>query len=183
VVLAKAVEPYRPFFIEDLFAPEDSEWYKVVRAQSAIGIAMGELFVNQNEWLSLVSGRLIDFMRMHISAVGGLSVARRVAHCCEFFGVQTAWHGPRNVSPVGHAVNLHVDLSIQNFGICEGRPFTQELIDMFPGAPEIRRGVRYGNGRPGLGVDLDEKVAAKFPPVAPGSNRSATDMEGAPKRP
>ena len=183
LVLAKAVEKYRPFFIEDLFAPEDSEWYKVVRQQSGIGIAMGELFVNQNEWLPLVSNRLIDFMRMHISAGGGLSLARKVAHCCEFFGVRTAWHGPTNVSPIGHTVNLHLDLSIFNFGICEGREFNAQYQELFPGCPEIRRGVRYANGQPGLGIDINEKVIAKYPPIGDGSNRGAKDSEGAPSRP
>ncbi len=183
LVLAKAVEPYRPFFIEDLFAPEDVDWYKIVRQQSGIGIAMGELFVNQNEWLPLVSGRLIDFMRMHISAAGGLSLARRVAHCCEFFGVRTAWHGPANVSPIGHVVNMHVDLSIQNFGICEGRDFSDQYKELFPGCPEIRKGVRYSNGQPGLGIDINENLIAKYPPLGDGSNRGGHDREGAPVRP
>lgn len=73
--------------------------------------------------VELVANRWIDFMRMHISAAGGLNLARKVAHCCDFFGVRTAWHGPANVSPVGHAVNLHLDLSLINFGIGEGRQF------------------------------------------------------------
>ena len=184
VMLAKAVEPYRPFFIEDLFAPEDVSWYKIVREQSSIGIAMGELFVNQNEWLPLVSNRYIDLIRMHISAAGGLNLARKVAYTCEFFGVQTAWHGPPNVSPVGHAVNLHLDLAIYNFGICEGRPFNEQLQELFPGCPEIRNGIRYSNDKPGLGIDIDEKVAAKYPPTGDfGSERGAHDPEGAPRRP
>ena len=184
VMLAKAVEPYRPFFIEDLFAPEDVSWYKIVREQSSVGIAMGELFVNQNEWLPLVSNRYIDLIRMHISAAGGLNLARKVAYTCEFFGVQTAWHGPANVSPVGHSVNLHLDLAINNFGICEGRAFNEQLQELFPGCPEIRNGIRYSNDKPGLGIDLDEKVAAKYPPTGDfGSERGAQDPEGAPRRP
>jgi mannonate dehydratase len=184
VMLAKAVEPYRPFFIEDLFAPEDVSWYKIVREQSSIGIAMGELFVNQNEWLPLVSNRYIDLIRMHISAAGGLNLARKVAYTCEFFGVQTAWHGPPNVSPVGHAVNMHLDLAIYNFGICEGRAFNEQLQELFPGCPEIRNGIRYSNDKPGLGIDIDEKVAAKYPPTSDfGSERGAHDPEGAPRRP
>jgi mannonate dehydratase len=184
IMLAKAVEQYRPFFMEDLFAPEDVDWYKTVRAQSSIGIAMGELFVNQNEWLPLVTGRYIDFMRMHISAAGGLNLARKVAHTCEFFGVQSAWHGPANVSPVGHAINMHLDLSIYNFGICEGRGFSDQLQELYPGCPEIRKGVRYSNDKPGLGIDLDEKVAAKYAPTGGfGSERGAQDPEGAPRRP
>jgi mannonate dehydratase len=184
LMLAKAVEQYRPFFIEDLFAPEDSQWYKIVREQSSIGIAMGELFVNQNEWLPLVSNRWIDLIRMHISAAGGLNLVRKVAYACEFFGVKSAWHGPANVSPVGHAVNMHLDLSIDNFGICEGRTFSEKLQELFPGCPEIRKGIRYSNDKPGLGIDIDEKVAAKYPPDGSfGSERGAQDREGAPRRP
>lgn len=184
LMLAKAVEPYRPFFIEDLFAPEDVSWYKIVREQSSIGIAMGELFVNPNEWVPLVTNRYIDLIRMHISAAGGLNLARKVAYTCEFFGVQTAWHGPTNVSPVGHAVNMHLDLAVYNFGICEGHAFSEHLQELFPGCPEIRKGIRYSNDKPGLGIDIDEKVAARYPPSGDfGSERGAHDPEGAPRRP
>jgi mannonate dehydratase len=183
LLLAKAVEQYRPFFMEDLFAPEDSGWYQRVREQSSTPIAMGELFVNQNEWLPLVANRWIDFMRMHISAAGGLNLARKVAHCCEFFGVRTAWHGPPNVSPIGHMVNLQLDLSAYNFGIGEGGDFSDQLKELFPGTPELRRGVRYASPKPGLGIDIDEKIAAKYVPTSPGSNRGARDSEGAPRRP
>ena len=184
LMLAKAVEPYRPFFMEDMFAPEDVGWYKVVREQTSIGIAMGELFVNPNDWVPLVSNRYIDFIRMHISAAGGLSLARKAAHMCEFFGVQSAWHGPTNVSPVGHAVNLNLDLSLYNFGICEGHDFSAQIQELFPGCPEIRNGVRYSNDKPGLGIDIDEKLAARYAPTGtPGSERGAHDPEGAPRRP
>ena len=132
---------------------------------------MGELFVNRHEWLPLVTNRWIDFIRLHISAVGGLSMARKVAACCEFFNVRTAWHGPGNVSPVGHAVNLHLDLASYNFGIQEQTLFSDTLRELFPGAPEIKEGYMYANDRPGLGIDVDEKVAAKHPYTSPGRNR------------
>ena len=144
---------------------------------------MGELFVNQNEWLPLVANRWIDFMRMHISAAGGLNLARKVAHCCEFFGVRTAWHAPPDVSPIGHMVNLQLDLSLYNFGIGEGGDFSDQLKELFPGTPELRNGVRYASAKPGLGIDIDEKIAAKYVPTSPGSNRGARDSEGAPRRP
>jgi mannonate dehydratase len=169
--LAKALEPYRLFYLEDLFAPEDVEWFKIVRQQTSTPLAMGELFVNRHEWLPLVANRLIDFIRIHISAVGGLNMARKVAACCEFFNVRTAWHGPGNVSPVGHAVNMHLDLACYNFGIQEENVFSKTTREVFPGAPEIRGGYMYANDKPGLGIDIDEKVAAKFPYKSPGGNR------------
>jgi mannonate dehydratase len=169
--LAKALEPYRLFFLEDPFAPEDVGWFQILRQQTTTPLAMGELFVNRQEWLPLVTNRWIDFIRIHISAVGGLSMARKIAACCEFFNVRTAWHGPANVSPVGHAVNLHLDLATYNFGIQEQTLFSEAERELFPGTPEIKGGYMYSNDRPGLGVDIDEKLAARFPFNTPGGSR------------
>ena len=171
LVLAKAVEPFRLFFLEDPTAPEDVAWFQWLRQQSSTPLAMGELFVNRNEWLPLVANRWIDFIRCHISAIGGLSQARKIAATCEMFGVRTAWHGPANVSPVGHAVNLHLDLSIPNFGIQEENKFTDVLREVFPGTPEISKGYLYANDRPGLGIDINEAAAAKYPYKGPGDSR------------
>ena len=163
IQLAKDLEPFRLFFLEDPFSPEDIGYFKHLRQQTSTPIAMGELFNNPHEWTGLVSDRLIDFIRVHISQVGGLSVARKMAAMCEFFGVRTAWHGPGDVSPVGHAANVHLDLTIPNFGVQEARAFTEEERDVFPGSPELRDGYYWVSDRPGFGVDLDEKLAAKFP--------------------
>jgi mannonate dehydratase len=161
--LAKDLEPYRLFFLEDPLSPEDVGYFAHMRAQTSTPIAMGELFNNPNEWLPLVSGRLIDFIRIHLSQVGGLTMARKVAAMCEFFAVRTAWHGPGDVSPVGHAANVHLDLACPNFGIQEARLFSQAEQDVFPGCPELKDGYYWANDKPGLGIDLDEKLAAKFP--------------------
>jgi mannonate dehydratase len=161
--LAKELEPYRLFFLEDPFAPEDVGYFKVLRQQCATPIAMGELFNNPNEWLDLVSERLIDFIRCHISQVGGISAARKIAALCDFFRVRTAWHGPGDTSPVGHAANMHLDLATWNFGVQEYSPFSDALREVFPGCPELRDGMMWCNEKPGLGIDLDEKLAAKYP--------------------
>jgi mannonate dehydratase len=161
--LARNLEPYRLFFLEDPLSPEDVGYFAQLRQQTSTPLAMGELFNNPNEWLPLVSGRLIDFIRIHLSQVGGLSMARKIAAVCEFFGVRTAWHGPGDVSPVGHAANVHLDLACTNFGIQEAREFTAAEQDAFPGCPELKDGYYHANDRPGLGIDIDEKVAARFP--------------------
>jgi mannonate dehydratase len=161
--LARDLEPFHPFFLEDPFSPEDVGYFKNLRALTSTPIAMGELFNNPNEWLDLISGRLIDFIRVHLSQIGGLTPARKLAALCEFFSVRSAWHGPGDVSPVGHAANVHLDLAIPNFGIQEGREFTQAEQDVFPGCPVLRNGYFYANDRPGLGIDIDEKAARKFP--------------------
>jgi mannonate dehydratase len=161
--LCKDVEPYRLFFLEDPFSPEDVGYFTHLRQQTATPIAMGELFNNPNEFVPLIAGRLIDFIRIHISQVGGLTMAKKIAALCEFFAVRTAWHGPGDVSPVGHAANVHLDLATPNFGVQEARAFNQAEQDVFPGCPELREGYYWSNDRPGLGIDLDEKLAAKFP--------------------
>jgi len=163
--LVKRVEPYRPFFIEDPFSPEDVAYFRQLRQQSAVPLAMGELFTNPREWMPLVRERLIDFMRVHLSMIGGLTPARKLAAVCEAFGIRTAWHGPGDLSPVGHAANVHLDLAVPNFGIQEARDFRQAERDVFPGAPELADGSYQPIERPGLGVDLDEELAARFPPT------------------
>ncbi len=163
IQLAKDLEQYRPFFLEDPFSPEDVGYFERLRGQTSTPIAMGELFNNPNEFVPLIAGRLIDFIRVHLSQIGGLSPARKLAAFCEFFAVRTAWHGPGDVSPVGHAANVHLDLAVPNFGIQEARQFTQAEQDVFPGCPELKDGYYWISERPGLGVDLDEKAAAKFP--------------------
>jgi mannonate dehydratase len=183
LVLAKALEPLRPFWLEEPFGIEDVGWYQTLRAQCSVPIAFGELITNQSEWLPLVANRWIDFMRMHISAAGGLNMARKVAHCCEFFGVRTAWHGPGNVSPVGQAVNMHIDFAVPNFGCGEGGPFSAQLQELFPGCPERKNGMTYSNDLPGLGIDIDEKVAAKYAPSTPGTDRGVRCFDGSPCRP
>jgi mannonate dehydratase len=163
IQLAKDLEPYRLFFLEDPFSPEDIGYFQHLRNQTSTPIAMGELFNSPHEWTGLVSSRLIDFIRVHISQIGGLSKARKMAAMCEFFGVRTAWHGPGDVSPVGHAANVHLDLATPNFGVQEARAFNQAERDVFPGCPELKEGYYWANDQPGLGIDLNESLAARFP--------------------
>ncbi len=163
VQFAKDVEPYKLFFLEDALAPEDIGWFRMIRGQCATPLAMGELFNNPHEWRQLISEHLIDFVRMHISQIGGLSPARNVAIFANTFGVRTAWHGPGDTSPVGHAANLHLDLWAPNFGIQEWYLPSELEYEMFPGLPQVHDGYLYPNDRPGLGIDIDEQLAEKYP--------------------
>ena len=160
--LIKQLEQFHPFFIEDPFAPEDNGYFKLLRQQTSVPIAMGELFNNPHEWTGLITERLIDFIRVHISQIGGLSVARKLAALCEWFNVRSAWHGPGDVSPVGHAANAHLDLAIHNFGIQEAVRFNDKTREVFSGCPTVKNGYMYVNEAPGFGVDIDEELAAKF---------------------
>ncbi len=163
VRLAKQLEPYRLFFLEDALAPEAIEWFANMRSQCATPLAMGELFNNPREWVPLIKDRLIDFIRVHISQIGGITPALKLAHLCEAFGVRTAWHGPGDVSPVGHAANVHLDYAIWNFGVQEWSGLDERSEEVFPGCPQLRRGYVYLNDKPGLGIDIDEATAAKYP--------------------
>lgn len=163
VQLSKDLEPFRLFFLEDALPPEEINHFRRLREASHTPIAMGELFTNVNEYLPLISERLIDFIRVHISDIGGFTMARKIAALSEFFGVRTAWHGPGDTSPIGHAANLALDLATPNFGIQEFSPFNQATQDVFPGCPELRDGMLWSNGKPGWGMDINEELAAKFP--------------------
>ncbi len=184
VGFAKAVEPVRLFFLEDALAPEDLEWFTHIRAQCTTPLAMGELFTNPLEWRSLVERRLIDFIRMHISAIGGLTPARNAAIFAQVYGIRTAWHGPQDVSPIGHAANLHLDVWAPNFGIQEWSRFPEVVYEMFPGCPVVRDGYMYPNDRPGLGIDVDETLAARFPCTDEVQQWTQTRLpDGSPARP
>lgn len=163
VQLSKDLEQFRLFFLEDALPPEEINHFRRLREASHTPIAMGELFTNVNEYLPLISDRLIDFIRVHISDIGGFTMARKIAALCEFFGVRTAWHGPGDTSPIGHAANLALDLATPNFGIQEFTPFNQATLDVFPGCPELRDGMLWSDGQPGWGMDIDEDLAANFP--------------------
>ncbi|MBH54875.1 MAG: starvation-sensing protein RspA [Opitutaceae bacterium] len=163
--LIKNLEEFDPFFIEDPFPPETPQHYfNMLREQTSAPIAMGELFNNPTEWITLISSMLIDFIRVHVSHVGGLSVARKIAVLGEMFNVRTAWHG-HGVSPVGHAANASLDLVVPNFGIQEVVVFNDATKEVFPGCPEIKDGYMFVNEAPGYGVDFDEELSKKFPIV------------------
>lgn len=184
VQFAKDVEQYRLFFLEDSLAPEDIEYFRMLRQQCATPIAMGELLNNPREWRLLIEERLIDFLRMHVSQIGGITPARSAALHAQVYGIRTAWHGPGDTSPIGHAANLHLDLWAPNFGVQEWARFDSLVYDMFPGLPEVRNGYMYPNDAAGLGIDFDEKLAAKYPCVDEVDFWTQTRLpDGGPTRP
>jgi mannonate dehydratase len=163
VQFAKDVEKFKLFFLEDPLSPEDLAYFRQIRSQCATPIAMGELFNSPHEWTPLISERLIDYIRVHVSQAGGLTPARKIAILGETFGVKTAWHGPGDVSPVGHMANVTLDLVSYNFGIQEYSPFNDHLQEVFHGCPVMKDGYLWANEAPGWGIEVDEKAAAKYP--------------------
>lgn len=161
--LCRDVEQYRPFFLEDPLSPEDLAWYRIIRQQCATPIAMGELFNSPHEWTPLITERLIDYVRVHVSQAGGLTPCRKIAILAELHGVRTAWHGPGDVSPVGHCANVTLSIAAHNFGIQEIPAFSEATREIFSGCPAVKDGYAYPNEAPGWGVEIDLAAAAKYP--------------------
>lgn len=180
--MIKQVEPYRPYFIEDPFSPENMEWFKQLRASTTVPIAMGELFNNINEFKMPMVNQWFDYIRVHVSQVGGITPAMKIARLGEWFNIKTAFHGPGDVSPVGHAAQAHIDLAIWNFGIQEAVQFSDKLKTIFTGCPIMNNGYMYVNESPGLGLDINEKEAAKYP-ISTKSNWQVRKRDGTIIRP
>ena len=163
VQFAKELEPIGLFYLEDLLSPEDIDYFRMIRQQCATSLAMGELFNSPHEWQPLITGRLIDYIRVHLSQAGGLTPSRKIAILAEQFGVKTAWHGPGDVSPVGHTAQLHLDLASTNFGIQEGGVISGLEAEIFTGCATYKDGYLWASDSPGWGIEVNEELAAKHP--------------------
>ncbi|MDX1979022.1 MAG: enolase C-terminal domain-like protein [Bryobacteraceae bacterium] len=166
VELARRVQPYQMFFMEDILPPEHLQWYRQIRSVCTTPQAVGEVFSHPLEVVPLVAERLIDFVRCRVSAMGGITPMKKVANLCEFFGVKTAFQEGGENDPVNQLAAYHVDISSTAFGIQEENAFPPEVHEMMPGCARIRKGYLYGSGKPGLGIDINEELAAKRP-IAP----------------
>ncbi len=177
--MCRQLEQYRPFFIEDPVSPENMNWFEQIRSSTTVPFAMGELFNNINEFAGPISKHLFDYIRIHVSQIGGITPAMKVARLGEWFNVKTVWHGPGDVSPVGHAAQAHMDLACWNFGIQEGPGnFSDRIREVFPGSPTMKNGYVYVNEVPGLGVDINEKEAAKYPITNSAGNWTVRKRDG-----
>ena len=177
VRFVKEMEPYKLFFMEDVVPLEQTEWLQHIRETSVTPIAQGELFNNPSEYKTLVQTRMIDFMRVHISQIGGITPAHQLQQFCQQYGVRICWHGPGDMSPIAHAANIHIDLAAANLGLQEWSGIEPPnfviqqlkgphgaLAEVFLGFPTYcNDGFVYANDQPGLGVDINEKEAAKYP--------------------
>jgi len=170
------LEPYDLFFLEDAIALEEGAWLRQLREKTSTPLAQGELFNHPFEWKTLIADQLIDYIRVHLSQIGGITPARKLQIFAEQYGVRTAWHGPGDMSPLAHAANIHIDLAARNFGVQEWsgteppnfviqklKGPKDALLDVFPGMPEFRNGYVYANDKPGLGIEVNEVEAAKYP--------------------
>jgi mannonate dehydratase len=157
------MEQFRLFFLEDPLSPENIDYFKQIRAQCSTPIAMGELFNSPHEWKNVIRDGVIDYLRVHVSQAGGLTPARKMAIFAEPFQVKTAWHGPGDVSPIGHAANVTLDLVSNNFGIQEWTFANDHVREVFSDYPSVEDGYVQAIEKPGWGIEVNEKAAAKFP--------------------
>jgi mannonate dehydratase len=164
--MARELEPYRLFFLEDPIPLELYDRLPELRAAAPMPIAVGEQVASVPDAARLITGGGVDLLRVHVSAIGGLTPARKLVALCELFGVQTAWHAPADVSPVGAAANVTLDVSTPAFGIQEGHVWNEAAQEVFPGALMPVDGYLYPNDAPGWGIEIDEKEAAKYPAQA-----------------
>lgn len=161
--MARELEPFHLFFLEDPLRPEHKESFRMVRQASTTPIAMGELYNSRHDVLPLITEQWIDFVRCDLTHIGGITEARKIAAIAEPFGIKTAWHGPGDIAPMAHSANVHVDVSIPNFGVQEMVFFPDIVHEVLPGAPEYRDGRLWPNEAPGLGCDINEAAAARYP--------------------
>jgi mannonate dehydratase len=161
--LGKALEPYHLFWMEDPVPAELEEGFRLIRQHTTTPIAVGEVLSSIHDCEQLVREQLIDYIRTTVVHAGGLSHLRKIATLAELYHVRTGSHGASDLSPVCMAAALHFDLSVHNFGIQEYMGHSEETNRVFPHAYTFSEGALYPGDQPGLGVDIDEGLAEKYP--------------------
>lgn len=161
--LGKDLEPYRLFWLEDTVAADNQESFRLIRQHTTTPLAVGEVFNTIWDCRQLIQEQLIDYIRATVVHAGGITHLRRIAALADLYNVKTGCHGATDLSPVCMAAALHFNLSIPNFGLQEYMRHTAETDAVFPHAYTFKDGFLHPGHEPGLGVDLDEGLAAKHP--------------------
>ena len=161
--LGKSLEPFHLFWMEDPVPAELQEGFRIIRQHTTTPIAVGEVFDTIYDCQQLITNQWIDYIRTTVVRAGGLTHLRRIANLAELYHVRTGSHGATDLSPVCLAAALHFDLSVHNFGIQEYMRHTDETDRVFPHAYKFADGAMHPGDAPGLGVDIDEALAAQYP--------------------
>ena len=161
--LGKDLEPYRPFWLEDAVVAENQANFRLIRQHTTTPLAVGEIFNSIWDCKQLIEEQLIDYIRATVVHAGGITHLRRIAALADLYNVRTGCHGATDLSPVCMSAALHFDISIPNFGIQEWMHHTTETDEVFQRDYTFKDGLLNPSEKPGLGVELDEKLAAKFP--------------------
>ncbi|HEX4358951.1 MAG TPA: D-mannonate dehydratase ManD [Pseudonocardia sp.] len=160
--LGKALEPYDLFWLEDVTPAENQEALRLVRQHTTTPLAIGEVFNTAFDYQTLIREQLIDYVRSAVTHTGGVTAMRKLFDYAAQYQIRSGIHGPTDISPVGMAAGLHLDLAIHNFGIQEFMPHSADTYDVFPHAYTFRDGYLHPGETPGLGVTVDRKAAAQF---------------------
>ena len=161
--LGKDLEPYRPFWLEDATPAENQDAFRLIRQHTTTPLAVGEIFNSIWDAKHLIENQLIDYIRATVVHAGGITHLRRIAALADLYQIRTGCHGATDLSPVCMAAALHFDLSVPNFGVQEYMRHTAETAAVFPHAYSFERGMMHPGEKPGLGVELDEVLAAQYP--------------------
>lgn len=160
----KLVEPYDLFWMEDTTpAEENQQFLRIVREHTTTPIAIGEIINSWSDYITLISEQLIDYVRSAVTHTGGITHMKKLMAFAELYGVKSGFHGPTDVSPVGMAANLHLGLAIPNFGIQEYMRHSADTLEVFQTSYTFEDGYLHPGTKPGIGVDFDEQLAARFP--------------------
>ena len=164
VALAQDMQPYKLFYLEDPLRPEHLDTFRLIRQHASTPIAMGEVYVGAWEGLNLIEEHLVDYVRNDLAHCGGITTGKKIAIACEPKGILTAWHGPGNIAPISHMANAHVSLSVPNFGIQEcAVTWAPAVHEVFSATPSFDDGYVNVADKPGLGIEVNETAAAKYP--------------------
>ncbi|PZO88208.1 MAG: bifunctional D-altronate/D-mannonate dehydratase [Sphingomonas sanxanigenens] len=161
--LGSDLEPYRPFWLEDATPAENQEAFRLIRQHTTAPLAVGEIFNTIWDAKDLIQNQLIDYIRATVVHAGGITHLRRIAALADLYQIRTGCHGATDLSPVCMAAALHFDLSVPNFGIQEYMRHTPETDAVFPHAYSFDQGMMHPGDKPGLGVDIDDVLAANYP--------------------
>jgi len=161
--LGKDLEPYRLFWMEDATPAENQDNFRLIRGHTTTPLAVGEIFNSIWDCKDLIQNQLIDYIRATVVHAGGITHLRKIASFADIHNVRTGCHGATDLSPVTMAAALHFDMSIPNFGVQEYMRHTDATYEVFPNHYLFRDGAMYLSDVPGLGVDIDEAKAAKYP--------------------
>ena len=161
--LGKELEPFHLFWLEDPVPAELQEGFKLIREHTTTPIATGEVFNSIWDTHDLIRQQWIDYIRMATVHAGGLTPLKKIADYAALYHVRTACHGATDLSPITMAAALHFGIAIHNFGIQEHMPHSAETDDVFRHQYRYEAGYMYPGDGPGLGVEIDEKAASKYP--------------------
>jgi mannonate dehydratase len=161
--LGRDLEPYRPFWMEDAVVAENQDNFRLIRQHTTTPLAVGEIFNSVWDAKQLISEQLIDYVRATVVHAGGITHLRKLAAFADLYNVRTGCHGATDLSPVCMAAALHFDLSVPNFGVQEYMRHTAETDAVFPHAYRFADGMMHPGDAPGLGVEIDEDLAAQYP--------------------